>query len=85
MFPISQSTKNVYDDSNPDRLATITVHSEQPSAAKPRVALMGAVHTAPDNLFESEGIEECYLSKHPDAKYWVPSKWGYHAVCLSIR
>jgi len=79
LMSISQSTKNIFHDSNPDRLATITVHPDHPAAAKPRIALMGSVHTVPENLFESEGIEDCYLSVHPDAKDWVPSEWGYHA------
>lgn len=56
------------------------MQSEHPSAARPRVALMGQVNKVPGDLFESQGIEECYLSSHPDAEGWVPSRRGYHAV-----
>jgi len=79
MFPISQSTKNIYDSSNPNNSATLTVQSEHPSAARPRVALMGQVNRVSEDLFESQGIEACYIASHPDTAGWVPSRWGYHA------
>jgi len=40
---------------------------------------MGQVSRVPEDSFESQGIEECYLSSHRDAEGWVPSRWGYHA------
>jgi len=79
MFPISQTTKNIYNESNPTRQATLTIQSEPPMAASPRVALMGTVTRVEENLFESQGVEGCYVDAHRDTKSWVPSKWGAHA------
>lgn len=50
----------------------MTVWSTPPAASKARVSLMGNVTMLDADLVAASGIKDCYLKRHPDAKWWLP-------------
>lgn len=48
----------------------------------PRFSLIGYIEPIPKEQVEEDHVEECFLSRHPDAKAWLPgnaiheSWWG---------
>jgi hypothetical protein len=59
-------------------------------AASARVALMGNVTILWDETQKTEhddealshnSLEECFLKRHGDAKWWIPGKEPAHTVC----
>ncbi|KZV66432.1 hypothetical protein PENSPDRAFT_636956 [Peniophora sp. CONT] len=68
-LPISRHSQNILH--SPSHAASISVWSEPPSASQPRVSLMGNVTLLPFGSGE-EGLKECYLREHRDARWWLP-------------
>ncbi|KAI0780040.1 pyridoxamine 5'-phosphate oxidase-domain-containing protein [Fomes fomentarius] len=79
-LPISRHSQNVL--LSPGRSASISVGSDHPSASKPRVSLIGNVTLFPvvEHTPEHNTIQECYLAKHPDARWWLPGPREPHTV-----
>ncbi|KIP10884.1 hypothetical protein PHLGIDRAFT_84302 [Phlebiopsis gigantea 11061_1 CR5-6] len=77
-MPISRHSQNILQ--SPTHAASISIGSEHPAASRARVALMGNVtifqdiHATP----EIARIQSCYLSKHPDARHWLPGPKAPH-------
>ncbi|KAG2015775.1 hypothetical protein CC2G_009010 [Coprinopsis cinerea AmutBmut pab1-1] len=71
-LPISRHSKNIL--RAPSHFASISVASPIPAASKPRVSLMGnvTVFTTTNDIPDLATIKQCYLAKHPDAKWWLP-------------
>ncbi|KAF9010496.1 pyridoxamine 5'-phosphate oxidase-domain-containing protein [Cyathus striatus] len=71
-LPISRHSKNVLHSSR--QSASISVTSEVPAASRPRVSLIGniTVFTNTSAISDLHLIKQCYLEKHPDAKWWLP-------------
>ena len=79
-LPISRHSQNiVHTEWNS---ASISVSSDPPAASKARVALMGnvTVFQELDGTPNRDGIETCYLAKHPDARRWLPGPKEPHIV-----
>ncbi|KAH7909042.1 pyridoxamine 5'-phosphate oxidase-domain-containing protein [Hygrophoropsis aurantiaca] len=72
LMPISRHSQNILKSSN--HSASISVWSQRPAASRARVSLMGSVTVFedPKSMPERQAIEACYLSKHPDASWWLP-------------
>ncbi|RDB25185.1 hypothetical protein Hypma_007689 [Hypsizygus marmoreus] len=71
-LPISRHSRNIL--GNPGRSASISITSELPAARQPRVSLMGnvTVFKGMNAIPDVDVIRQCYLEKHPDAKWWLP-------------
>lgn len=82
-LPISRHSKNVLHASS--HSASISVTSTVPAASRPRVSLIGniTVFTDISKVPERAFLEECYLAKHRDARWWLPDdKDAAHVVRL---
>jgi hypothetical protein len=85
-MPISQNNRNILHSN--EHLATLTVAAHPARAASARVALMGNVTIFWDENQEIErddedpSLEECFLKRHGDAKWWIPGKQPAHNVCV---
>ena len=79
-LPISRHSQNIL--LSPAHSASISVWSDQPAASRPRVSLIGNVTLFPvvDDTPDKEGIQECYLAQHPDARWWLPGPREPHTV-----
>jgi len=82
-FTIAQNSHNIL--ASPNHSATMTVQAPLSSShspvSQPRVALMGnvTVFANEDNASSvDDEIEACYLARHPDARWWLPGKSGFH-------
>ncbi|KAH8119248.1 pyridoxamine 5'-phosphate oxidase-domain-containing protein, partial [Phellopilus nigrolimitatus] len=69
-LPISRHTRNIMH--SPSHSASITVGSSPPTASRARVSLMGTVTFLDSRFAVEEGIRDCYLERHPDARWWLP-------------
>ncbi|KAF9454007.1 hypothetical protein P691DRAFT_811793 [Macrolepiota fuliginosa MF-IS2] len=71
-LPISRHSRNILH--TPGQATSISITSQRPLASHPRVALIGNVTIFQDiaNVPDREFIQQCYLSRHPDAKGWLP-------------
>jgi hypothetical protein len=84
-MPISQNNRNILHSNG--HLATLTVAAHPAKAASARVALMGNVTILWDKTLHDDealshhGLEECFLKRHKDAKWWIPGKDPAHTVC----
>ncbi|KLO14605.1 hypothetical protein SCHPADRAFT_903139 [Schizopora paradoxa] len=70
LMPISRHSQNILQ--SPSHAASVTVWSTPPAASKARVSLVGNVTMLDAGLVAASGIQECYLQRHPDAKWWLP-------------
>ena len=78
-LPISRHSQNILH--SPSHSASVSVWSEPPSASQPRVSLMGNVTLLEDDDGEVQGLKECYLAQHKDARWWLPGDdEGAHLV-----
>jgi hypothetical protein len=86
-MPISQNNRNILHSVG--QAATFTVANRPPQANNARVALMGNVTVMyPDYGGNGEvvqaaidNIEQCFLERHPDSKWWIPGRKPAHTVC----
>ncbi|KAF9505767.1 hypothetical protein BS47DRAFT_1306170, partial [Hydnum rufescens UP504] len=66
---------------SPTHAASITVQAplSHSPVTKPRVALVGSVTVLGNDTAHADiqDIEECYLDRHPDSKFWLPGKSGF--------
>lgn len=69
-MPISRHTRNILH--SPSHSASLTVWSSPPGASRARVSLIGNVTFLESSFAVDSGIQDCYLAKHPDAKWWLP-------------
>ncbi|PFH53791.1 hypothetical protein AMATHDRAFT_136815, partial [Amanita thiersii Skay4041] len=71
-LPISRHSQNILRSSN--RTASISVSSESPAARSARVSLIGTVTVFDQvkSVPDVAHLQQCYLDKHPDAKWWLP-------------
>jgi hypothetical protein len=85
-LPISRHSHHIIHSSS--HAASITIASERPRASRARVSLIGNVTVTelPDmDADTADQLKACYLSKHPDAKWWLPGdENGAHIVSLSL-
>ena len=86
-MPISQNSRNIL--SSPKHSAAITVRAHPARASNARVALIGnvTVFGGEQELAEEEakGLADCFTKRHPDAKWWLPSrKPGPHLVSVDL-
>lgn len=86
-MPISQNNRNILHSNG--HLATLTVATHPASAASARVAFMGNVTILwdetqkienDDEALSRNSLEECFLKRHEDAKWWIPGKEPAHTV-----
>lgn len=71
-LPISRHSRNVLHASS--HAASISVTSPVPAASRPRVSLLGNITVFTDigSVPDRSAIQECYLAKHRDARWWLP-------------
>ncbi|TFK23656.1 hypothetical protein FA15DRAFT_670250 [Coprinopsis marcescibilis] len=71
-LPISRHSKNIIHGR--PHAASISVTATVPAASRPRVSLLGnvTVFTETSKVPDLATIKECYLAKHPDARWWLP-------------
>ncbi|KIJ46306.1 hypothetical protein M422DRAFT_29406 [Sphaerobolus stellatus SS14] len=70
-LPISRHSRNIL--ASPGHTASISMwHNPSPSADQPRISLMGNVTVLRHESELSPDLKDCYLSEHPDAKWWLP-------------
>ncbi len=71
-LPISRHSRNILHA--PGQAASISITSEKLLARNPRVALIGNVTIFKDatSIPDFDYMKRCYLSKHQDAKWWLP-------------
>lgn len=71
-LPISRHSQNILQST--DQAASISITSPNPIAAHARVALIGnvTVFRNTTDVPDVSHIRHCYLSKHPDARQWLP-------------
>ncbi|KZS98441.1 hypothetical protein SISNIDRAFT_143529 [Sistotremastrum niveocremeum HHB9708] len=79
LFPISRTAQNIQRSSN--HSATFTMWADPPASSRARVALIGSVTPVPTGSYEQDGIDRCFVKRHPDARGWVPD--AKHAPHLS--
>lgn len=71
LMPISRHSQNIL--RSPSHAASLTVWSTPPAASKARVSLVGNVTVLEaSSVVADPGIKDCYLKRHPDAKWWLP-------------
>jgi hypothetical protein len=79
-LPISRHSQNVLH--SPTHAASLSITSDHPAASRARVSLIGNVTIFHDDVPDESVIRDCYLDKHPDARYWLPKgKHAPHVVC----
>ncbi|KIJ26515.1 hypothetical protein M422DRAFT_55483 [Sphaerobolus stellatus SS14] len=72
-LPISRHSRNI--KAAPGHPASISVwHNPNPSADQPRISLMGNVTVLGHEFEIAPELRDCYLSEHPDAKWWLPDE-----------
>lgn len=49
------------------------------AANLPRFSLLGYLETIPQEEVEAQGLKECFVAKHKDAKYWLPGNRIHHS------
>ncbi|PSR74625.1 hypothetical protein PHLCEN_2v9691 [Hermanssonia centrifuga] len=79
-MPISRHSQNIV--RAPGSTASISITHAHPAASRARVALMGNVtifHELEDTP-DRDAIESCYLTKHPDARRWLPGPEAPHIL-----
>lgn len=92
-MPISQNNRNILHSNG--HLATLTVATHPARAASARVALMGNVTIFWDETdiagdhddehgLSQKSLEECFLKRHGDAKWWIPGRKPAHNVRYSL-
>ncbi|KDQ53467.1 hypothetical protein JAAARDRAFT_39148, partial [Jaapia argillacea MUCL 33604] len=71
-LPISRHSQNIL--KSPSHAASISIWSERPAANRARVSLIGnvTIYLDDDPVPQEEDIRKCYLSKHRDARWWLP-------------
>ncbi|KZT43633.1 hypothetical protein SISSUDRAFT_977925, partial [Sistotremastrum suecicum HHB10207 ss-3] len=81
LFPISRTAQNIQRSSN--HSATFTMWADPPASSRARVALIGSVTPVPTGSYEQDGIDRCFVKRHPDARGWVPdAKHAPHLAAL---
>lgn len=72
LMPISRHGQNILGSDTHE--ASISVTTPRPTASRPRVSLMGNVRVFKDigDVPDLGSIQRCYVSKHPDARHWLP-------------
>jgi len=80
LMPISRSSQNILHSDT--RSVSISVADAQPDASRPRVSLIGnvTVFTDVDAIPDEEEMKTCYVSKHPDARRWIPGPGEPHVA-----
>ncbi|KAH6914298.1 pyridoxamine 5'-phosphate oxidase-domain-containing protein [Coprinopsis sp. MPI-PUGE-AT-0042] len=69
-LPISRHSRNVLH--NVKHAASLSVTSESPRASKPRVSLLGEISIFTNTSSVPKEIQQCYVQRHPDSKWWLP-------------
>ncbi|TFK68667.1 hypothetical protein BDN72DRAFT_655871 [Pluteus cervinus] len=71
-LPISRHSRNIY--RSKEHRASISITSEIPAASRARVSLIGTVTVFDqgERAQDLEILKNCYLAKHPDARWWLP-------------
>ncbi|KAK7687061.1 hypothetical protein QCA50_009561 [Cerrena zonata] len=79
-LPISRHSQNILH--SPTSSASLSIGSDHPTASRPRVALIGnvTVFSSLEETPDRDEIEACYITKHPDARWWLPGPREPHVA-----
>lgn len=86
MMGISQNARNILASNESAASFMIQAPLSRSPVTKPRLSLIGNVTVIEQSSFDAVlELEECYLDRHPDSKFWLPGKAGFHVRFLPFN